>query len=92
MTEPLSPTEAKAAILAILKDGLVIFSKHARDEMKKDRLADEDAINVLRAGVVDPAEQERGTWRYRVRTSRMCFVVAFQSDTALIVVTGWRIR
>jgi hypothetical protein len=28
-----------------------------------------DETNVLRGGVVDPAEFENGSWRYRVRTA-----------------------
>jgi hypothetical protein len=49
-----------------------------------------DAVNVLRGGVVEPAEEERGTWRYRVRTANMTVVVAFRSKLDLVVVTAWR--
>lgn len=90
--EPLSPTDAKAAVLAILEDGAIVFSKHAREEMEKDLLGDVDALNVLRGGVIEPAEFEHGTWRYRVRTARMCFVVSFRSEEELRVVTAWRIK
>lgn len=69
--EPLPPTDAKRLLVAIITDGVLIFSSHARDEMAKDGLDDQDALNVLRAGVVEPGEMENGTWRYRVRTSRM---------------------
>lgn len=31
-----------------------------------------------------------GTWRYRVHTQRIWVVVAFRSETRLVVVTGWR--
>ena len=55
-----------------------------------DGLSDVDAVNVLRGGVVEPAELEAGTWRYRVRTSRMYFVVVLRSETELRVVTAWR--
>jgi hypothetical protein len=47
---------------------------------------------VLCGGVVQPPELERGTWRYRVLTNRICVVVAFRSDDELVVVTAWRIR
>ena len=50
-----------------------------------------DAVNALRGGIVDPGELERGTWRYRVRTARLVVVVAFRSETDLVVVTGWRV-
>jgi hypothetical protein len=63
--------------------------------MEKDGLTTPDAANVLRAGVVEFAEEARSptgymSWRYRVRTSRMTFVVAFRSETVLRVVTAWR--
>jgi hypothetical protein len=51
-----------------------------------------DAVNVIRGGVVQPPEWEGGEWRYRVRTARMYVVVAFESESELVVVTGWRIR
>ncbi len=67
------------------------FSKHALEEMANDDLTTVDCINVLRGGVVEPPEFERGSWRYRVRTARICVVVVFRSETALAVVTAWRI-
>lgn len=60
-------------------------------------------MNVLRGGVVREAEWENGSWRYRVETPRMTFVVVFEPDLVtmpgddesvgdieLVVVTGWR--
>ena len=58
--------------------------------MEKDSLTTVDAANVLRAGVVEFGEEVNRTWRYRVRTQRMTFVVAFRSETAAVVVTAWR--
>jgi hypothetical protein len=59
----------------------------------------------LRAAVVREPEWENGSWRYRVDTPRMCFVVTFDpepeklpgkdedvSDVELVVVTAWRIQ
>jgi hypothetical protein len=51
-----------------------------------------DVTNVLRGGVVDPAEFENGSWRYRVRTARIAVIVAFRSETELRVVTAWRMN
>ncbi len=45
---------------------------------------------MLRAGTVDPAEFEKGCWRYRVRTQRIVVVIAFRSVTEIRVVTAWR--
>ena len=50
-----------------------------------------DCANVLRAGVVEEPEFERGSWRYRVRTQRMYVVVAFRSENELSIVTAWRV-
>jgi len=88
--EPLDPDAAKKHIRAILASGEVTFSGHALDEMRKDNLTTVDCVNVLRGGVVEPGEFERGSWRYRVRTARMTFVVAFRSESRLVVVTAWR--
>ena len=92
LTEPLDPAQAKALIRKILEGGTVSFSSHALDELAADALTTVDCVNVLRGGVVEPAGWERGSWRYRVRTARICVVVAFRSETALAVVTAWRIE
>ncbi|HEX7216728.1 MAG TPA: hypothetical protein VF578_21130 [Methylomirabilota bacterium] len=83
---------AKRLILSILEAGTTVFSGHALDEIRKDKLTTVDCTNVLRGGVVEPGELERGSWRYRVKTNRMCVVVAFRSEMELVVVTAWRIR
>lgn len=90
MNEPLHPVKAKKLILAILATGTVSWSKHAFDEMAADNLTTVDVVNVLRAGVVQPGEFENGSWRYRVSTQRITVVVAFRSETHLVVVTAWR--
>lgn len=71
--------------------------------METDGLTDVDAVNVLRGGVVREAEWENGSWRYRVETPRMVFVVVFEpepdvlpasdedvGELELVIVTGWR--
>ena len=91
LDEPLQPSAARSLIRDILANGSLAFSKHAREEMEKDKLTFVDVTNVLRGGVVDPAELENGSWRYRVRTARIAVIVAFRSETELRVVTAWRI-
>jgi hypothetical protein len=77
---------------AILASGEVVFTSHALDEMEQDGISQADAIGVLRSGVVEPAEFERGSWRYRVRAHhRTHVVVAFRSELAAVVVTAWRV-
>ena len=65
---------------------------HARREMEKDRLTDQDLLNALRAGVVETSELENGSWRHRVKTNTICVVVALVSEKEAVVVTAWRIR
>lgn len=102
---PLREVEARALLRRLLKEGVFIVSSHARKEMATDNLSDQDAINVLRAGVVGPPEWENGSWRYRVSTQRMTVVAAFEPDVdtppkdtddvstlELVVVTAWRKR
>ena len=87
-------TEAKKRIRKVIEEGEVIYSDHALKEMKKDRLTTHDCLCVLRAGIVDPPEWEKGKWRFPVRTMHMHFVVELPLNAGLRVevVTGWRIR
>jgi hypothetical protein len=91
LVEPLDPPAAKQLVRDILANGSVGFSKHALEEMEKDTLTAVDVNNVLRGGVVDPAELENGSWRYRSRTARIAVIFAFRSETELRSVTAWRI-
>ena len=92
MEEPLSPDQSKKLVRRSLEAGEVRFSGHSEQEMADDSLETLDCINVLRGGFVEPAEFERGSWRYRVVTRRIAVVVAFRSETVLVVVTAWRFQ
>jgi hypothetical protein len=92
MREPLSPTQARLQIRAILANGTVDFTRHALAELASDHLDTADALNVLRAGVVEPAEHVGMVWRYRVHTSKMYLVVQFRTEICAVVVTGWRLK
>jgi hypothetical protein len=52
---PLRETEARRLLRKLSEEGIFVVSPHARIEMNKDNLADVDVVNVLRAGVVQPA-------------------------------------
>lgn len=92
MNEPLSPDAATALIKRILREGDVAWPKHATDALAKRDLETVDCVNVMRAGrVQQAADFEQNTWRYRIQTNRICVVVAFRSETELVVVTAWRI-
>ena len=91
MKEPYNRNEAKKLILKIIQDGSVVLSRHAEEELAKDGLTTVDATNVLREGkIIEPPEQEHGTWRYRVHTEQMVVVVTFVSESKLKVITAWR--
>ena len=83
---------ARRLLRDILTSGFLRFSGHAKREMAKDRLTTQDALNVLRAGVVEPSEFKNGSWRHRVKTNRMCVVVTLPSEAEAVVITAWRIR
>ncbi|MEW5981594.1 MAG: DUF4258 domain-containing protein [Acidobacteriota bacterium] len=89
---PLQPQRARDLVRAAIRSGVVAFSDHALDEMAADNLETPDCVNVLRAGVVDQPEFERGSWRYRVWTQAITVVVAFRSTDEVVVVTAWRNR
>ena len=81
---------ARRLVREILRAGRFTYSRNAREELFADDLTTIDCENVLRGGVVGSGEFERGTWRYRVETSRITVVVAFRSERELVVVTAWR--
>jgi hypothetical protein len=104
---PLKATDARKLLRRLLDAGTFVppgARSHARKEMDKDGLTDLDAINVLRGGTVREAEFENGSWRFRVETQRMVFVVTFDpepegmpsdeegvGDIEVVLVTGWRL-
>lgn len=90
LNEPLGKQSAKRLIRDILQNGTVRWSRHALDGMKTRKLTTVDCINVLRAGVVQSPELERGTWRYRMHGGWISVVVAFRSERELVVITAWR--
>lgn len=83
---------ARKLLRDILVSGILRFSEHAKREMEKDQLTTQDVLNTLRAGVVEPSELVKGSWRHRVKTNRICVVVTLPSETEAVVVTAWRIR
>jgi hypothetical protein len=84
--------KARRLLREILVSGTLTYSGHAKKELAKDKLTTQDVVNVLRAGVVEASEFERGSWRHRVKTNTMCAVVVLVSEQEAVVVTAWRIR
>lgn len=92
MNEPLPSSEVKRFIIAILDGGILSFSDHAYDEMDNDNLTEVDVRNCLRGGVARAGEFEKGSWRYRVDTTRIAVVIAFRSEDRAVVITAWRMN
>lgn len=93
MREPFPSNVVKQHILAALSTGgLLTFTKHALEEMAKDELLIRDVRNTLRSGSIAAGEFERGAYRYRINSSRVCAVIAIRSETEVAVVTAWRFR
>jgi len=84
--------KARRLLREILVSGTLTYSGHAKQELAKDKLTTQDVVNVLRAGVVEPSEFERGSGRHRVKTNVMCVVLVLVSEQEAVVVTAWRIR
>jgi hypothetical protein len=69
------------------------FTSHARREMAKDKLDENDIINLLRRGLVQEPEWENGEWRYQVKQQEMTAVLSFhENPDQTVVVTVWRHR
>lgn len=88
----MSPPGAEKLARWILEYGTTGFTGHADNELAHDRLSRVDAQNVLRAGTCVGCDLISGTWRYRFSTARIAVIVAFRSETAMVVVTAWRIK
>ena len=87
--EPYGADIVKRLMRETIASGSVMFSPHANRELAVDGLTLEDALNTIKGGAVQPGEWENGSWRYQVRTRRLCVVVAF-APGRLVVVTAWR--
>ena len=87
-----SAAEARTILRAVIADGVLHLSGHARREMAKVRMTDQDIVNTLRAGQAEPSEFENGSWRHRVKTNRFCVVVTLLSEREAVAVTAWRVR
>lgn len=66
------------------------YPSYVKRRMAERALTLVDVREVLRGGVVEPAEWESGEWRYRVRVRDRYVVVAFEDETTLVLVTVWR--
>lgn len=90
--EPLDPVLAKQGIRRLLAEGTGGCSAHALEALTQDDLTTVGGVTVLRGGGVEPPAWERGSWRYRVRTTRLYVVGVVRSANELPGVPAWRDR
>ncbi len=67
LQEPLDEHTVRRLLRSIVESGHVHFGGHALREMRKDGMAKDDVLAILRSGLVEPGEFENSSWRYRVR-------------------------
>ncbi len=94
-TVKLSRNEARKRITEIMTKhpDRVHFTGHAEKALQDDRLTTGDALNLLKSSsgrINEEGEFHNGSWRYRLSTTHMVVVVAFEpTDLVLNVVTCW---
>lgn len=90
--EPFQQLEAERRIKDIARNGTVSYDqKHARRRLDERNMSMTDTGNVLLSGWVSEVLWERNSYRYTIETPKMAVVVAFRSETEILVVTAWRI-
>ncbi len=67
------------------------YGGHFKERLIERKMIMGDIINVLHKGkIFDDAEFENGQWRYRISTSKMTVVIAFNNPTSIRLITCWR--
>jgi hypothetical protein len=90
LVQPLRSSAARLLLSQILAAGGVKFTGHALGEFQKDSITVARAYAVLRGGIVREAEWEHGEWRHQVHGGVDVLVLAFETETNAVVITGWR--
>lgn len=71
----------------------VHFTGHAVNALADDGLTTADAWNLLKSTsskIVDEGELKDGSWRYRLCTTNMVVVIAFEPDgNGINIITCW---
>ncbi len=89
MDEPLNKYDARKLIRQIKTSGSVRFARHANECMSQRNITEND-VRVALNGPVVSVDLIEGSWRYRVQGRNLIVVVAFRSETIVVVVTVWR--
>lgn len=88
--EPFGAVTVRSRCQAIVLYGQVVYTDHAYERMEEWAIAEVDVKNVIRGGVPEGSDFEKGSWRYRIRTPKITVVVAFRSREQVVIVTTWR--
>lgn len=98
----LKPATAQSLLKRLIETGAVTEwpagirnTGHSDERRDKWDMSIGDCMNVLRNGKIREApDWQGGEWRYRVQTSAMVVVVAFEwcdeTGAMIVVVTNWR--
>lgn len=97
---PFSRDEAKARLNRCLEDGVVIYTKHFREELSNDELTMQDVLAVCRSGAIVMAPEsdiKTGQWKYRIEgvtVERRLVSVVFSltTEAAVFITVFERIR
>lgn len=97
--EPLSKDQAKAKLNRCFEDGVVIYTKHFRDELASDKLTTGDVLAVCRSGVIIMAPEKdirTGHWKYRIEgitaeKRHVAVVFSFRPEVAVLITVFERI-
>lgn len=95
VTGPLKAKQARDLARSIERspEGRVrILEAHNALRMKQRGVSEADVRNVIRFGIVYEDGCENGTWRYRFETRKFRVVIAFRSETTLVVITVMRLN
>lgn len=89
--EPYVGRELRRRINLVLNRGTVAIWNHCEREQQNDKITDFEVTRVLQFGMcTEPAEYEKGKWRYRLHKDGVCVVIQFESSDRLSQVTCWR--
>jgi hypothetical protein len=88
-SEPLKEADAKKLAKEIVMDGTVYYTPYFLDRMKERGITEAQVHRALRGGWCDPAEWEKGEWRYRIQNTQIYVVIRFDSETELTCITTW---
>ena len=91
MEQPVDSSKARKLLRTILNEGEVTYAQpHALERLEQRSISRLDCVNVMRGGIVEEAEFDKGGWRHRVSTAKFTVVIEFLDEDEVLVVTAWR--